>query len=308
MTTQSNFEDVSFKIDQFTLAAKVWGPRDGFPVIALHGWMDNANSFDRIAPLLKDIRLVALDFPGHGKSAHRPGRMPYYIWEYGLDVLDFADALGWERFGLLGHSLGGGVATLVAGMVPERIRQLVLIESIGPITAEGDVMPESLLKARGAMQGAAALQRRREERQQAPRFRHTDEAVERRLLSPLKLTRTATEQLIERGTHAVPGGFEWSHDPKLTLPTAVRMTEGQVQAHIRQIDAPTTLILGKGGLFVDERRAGFMTERLPLFTQLTKHLLPGGHHLHMDEGATPIAEIVTNLFKAKSKIGLHNFK
>lgn len=292
MIQQPPFAETKFTLDPLTLAAKVWGPEDGYPVIALHGWMDNANSFDRVAPLLRGIRLVALDFPGHGKSDHRAGRMPYYIWEYGLDVLDVADALGWDTFGLLGHSLGGGVATLVAGMVPERVSRLVLIESVGPIAAAAELMPEGLLKARQVMQIGAVAQQRHAISPGQPRFTHRREAVERRLLSPLKLPRDAIEVLIERGTHAIPGGFEWSHDPRLTLPTAVRMTEAQVQTHIKRIAAPTELILGDGGLFMDEKRTTFMTERLPLFKDLTKHILSGGHHLHMAESSGPIAQIV----------------
>lgn len=51
------------KLFQFT--AKVWGPDDGYPILALHGWLDNAGSFDRLAPLLPgNICLVCLDFCG----------------------------------------------------------------------------------------------------------------------------------------------------------------------------------------------------------------------------------------------------
>lgn len=302
LMTQSSFEEITIPLDSLTLAAKVWGPADGYPVIALHGWMDNANSFDRIAPLLPHIRLIALDFAGHGNSDHRPGRMPYYVWEYALDVMDVADALGHETYGLLAHSLGGGVAALVAGLVPEQISRLVLIENVGPVSGDAEDLPNNLLKARQAMQTAARIQQRRlkeQMRRPNPRFTHTDEAVERRLLSPLKLTRMATEMLIERGTRAVPGGYEWSHDQRLALPTAVRMTEGQVQTHIKRITAPTDLILGDEGLFMDEKRAGFMAERLPLFKQLTKHILAGGHHLHMDASAISIAPIVTEAFNTR---------
>lgn len=52
----------------FKLIAKVWGPDDGVPVLALHGWQDNAGSFDTIAPLLPShIRLVCLDLCGNSK-------------------------------------------------------------------------------------------------------------------------------------------------------------------------------------------------------------------------------------------------
>ena len=66
---------ISFKVPWGEIAAKAWGPEDGKPFLGLHGWLDNANTFDTLAPLLpENIRFIAIDFPGHGKSSHRwPG-------------------------------------------------------------------------------------------------------------------------------------------------------------------------------------------------------------------------------------------
>ena len=59
--------------NRMTLAAKQWGPDDGFPVLAIHGWLDNASSFDVVAQDLSGagFRVVAVDMPGHGESSHR---------------------------------------------------------------------------------------------------------------------------------------------------------------------------------------------------------------------------------------------
>jgi pimeloyl-ACP methyl ester carboxylesterase len=66
-------EETSFEIGGLRLAARVHGPADGRPVLAAHGWLDNAASFDHLAPLLPGLRLVALDLAGHGRSGHRVG-------------------------------------------------------------------------------------------------------------------------------------------------------------------------------------------------------------------------------------------
>jgi pimeloyl-ACP methyl ester carboxylesterase len=105
------------------LAAKVWSPAPGAEVrgsvLALHGWMDNAGSFDALAPVLASVgyRVAALDLAGHGHSPHRPAGAGYgyNYMDQSLAVLEAAQALEWPRLTLLGHSMGAGIATLVGG-------------------------------------------------------------------------------------------------------------------------------------------------------------------------------------------------
>ncbi|HAQ28042.1 MAG TPA: alpha/beta hydrolase, partial [Pseudomonas sp.] len=124
------FEEVRLRLPHLEVAAHLYGPEDGRPVIALHGWLDNAASFSRLAPLLNGVRIVALDLPGHGLSDHRPPGAGYNIWDYAHDILQTAEQFGWQRFSLLGHSLGGIVSVLLAGAMPERIERLALIDGV----------------------------------------------------------------------------------------------------------------------------------------------------------------------------------
>jgi pimeloyl-ACP methyl ester carboxylesterase len=127
-----NFEEVRLRLPHIELAAHLYGPEDGQPVIALHGWLDNAASFSRLAPLLPGLRIVALDFAGHGHSDHRPPGASYAIWDYAHDVLQVAEQFGWQRFSLLGHSMGAIVSVLLAAAMPERIERLALIDGLIP--------------------------------------------------------------------------------------------------------------------------------------------------------------------------------
>lgn len=71
----SNFTEMKIPIPYGYIAAKVWGSlnQDSVKVIAMHGYMDNAGTFDRLIPLLPDqFYVVAYDFPGHGFSSHVP--------------------------------------------------------------------------------------------------------------------------------------------------------------------------------------------------------------------------------------------
>ena len=64
-------QETVFHLKGQKIAAKVWGNEAGIPTLALHGWLDNAASFEPIAPLLEQCHLVAVDLPGHGLSDHK---------------------------------------------------------------------------------------------------------------------------------------------------------------------------------------------------------------------------------------------
>ena len=112
-------EEVRLSLPHIELAAHLFGPEDGMPVIALHGWLDNANSFARLAPKLKGLRIIALDMAGHGHSGHRPTGAGYALWDYAHDVLQVAEQLGWKRFAPAGAFHGrdrfAGAGRFVAG-------------------------------------------------------------------------------------------------------------------------------------------------------------------------------------------------
>ena len=64
---------LTLSIPGFSIACKIWGNPDKPTILALHGWLDNANSFAPLATYLEsDFQVVAVDLPGHGHSSHLP--------------------------------------------------------------------------------------------------------------------------------------------------------------------------------------------------------------------------------------------
>jgi pimeloyl-ACP methyl ester carboxylesterase len=278
-------EEVRLDLGHIELAAHLFGPEDGEPVIALHGWLDNANSFALLAPRLKGLRIVALDLAGHGHSDHRPVGAGYTLADYVFDVLRVAEQLGWSRFSLLGHSLGAIVSVLLAGSLPDRVTRLALIDGLVPLTSEA----QSAAQRMGmAMQAQLALASKSK-----PVYEDQDRAVRARMKGALAVSRDAAELLAQRGLMPVPGGYTWRSDSRLTLPSAVRFTEQQAMAFVERIDCPTQLIVAQDGVL--GRNAGLLAN-LP-FEVCT---LPGGHHLHLDDlaGADAVADCFNRFFAA----------
>jgi pimeloyl-ACP methyl ester carboxylesterase len=257
----------------------------GVPVLALHGWLDNAASFVPLAPHLAGIELVALDLPGHGRSAHLPPGAEYSLAGTVHTVLDAADALGWEHFALLGHSMGAAIGSIVAAAAPERLRRFVAIEALGALADREDHTAARLRDAVAARRALAGKRLRV--------FPDLDTAVRARMQANA-LSEPVARLLVERGTRAVRAGdgthgFEWSSDPRLTISTAVRMTEGQVRDLIAHIGCPVR------ALYADPPQPYFpeplRRERAACLPHGELVVLPGGHHLHMEDPQAVAAAI-----------------
>lgn len=254
-------------------------------VLALHGWLDNAASFLPLAPFLGGIELVAIDMPGHGRSAHLPAGADYSFAGALANLLDVADALGWDRFGLLGHSMGGAIASLLAAACPERVTRLLAIEAIGTLA---ETPEQTVPRLRDALAAQRAL---RDKRLRV--FPDVDSAVRARQFASRVpgsgLGEAEVRLLVARGLRAVDGGYTWSSDPRLTLPTLVRMTEAQVEALVAGISCPVRAI------FADPAQPylpdGLRRSRTRLLPAGEIVVMPGGHHLHMQQPAEVAAAI-----------------
>ncbi len=255
---------------------------DGVPLLALHGWLDNAASFLPMAPLLTGYDLVALDMPGHGRSFHYPDDAEYSLFSTILDLLAAADTLGWERFAVLGHSMGGAIASVLAAAAPERIEYLYLIEALGPLSGSEDSTASRLRDA--------VAQRRALDTKRKRVFADPELAVQARMHTVVAaLDEASSRLLIERGIRAVEGGFEWSSDTRLTLPTAVRMSEAQVHDCLRSIACPVALLVAEPTppYFMPALR----DSRVACVPEIRSVSLTGSHHLHMTHPAEAIAAL-----------------
>ena len=150
------------------------------PWIVLHGWLDNAGSFDTLAPQLVSScpqhSLVCLDYPGHGLSSHiAPGHMYHYLESMRL-VRTVASHMGFDTFGIMGHSMGAGLSSLFAATHPDMVKALVMIEvtALRPIRQ----LDEFVEKTRESLEIFSKLEKKVAKGSQSG-FKSLDDAVER---------------------------------------------------------------------------------------------------------------------------------
>ncbi len=268
-------EEVFFDSPRGRIAGLRGGNRNGEPLLAMHGWLDNAASFVPLMPYLREFNVVALDLPGHGASAHRAPGYDYAFVDWIHDALDALDALGWQRVRLLGHSMGAAIATLVAASAPERVHKMALIEALGPIAGAATTAGQRLREAVTARRTAAQRPRR-----VIPKL---ESAVKARLAVG-DMSDAAARLIVTRNLEQVDGGWRWRSDARLVLPSHLRITEEAAQSIVRAVEAPTLLITADPApsyftpAMRDARMACLRDGRLLV--------VPGGHHLHMEQPET----------------------
>lgn len=124
------------------IAYEETGDPQGFPIILLHGFPDDVRAFDGVAaPLAKAGHRVLVPYlRGYGPTRFRDAAAPRMAEQaaIGQDVIDFADALGLQRFALSGFDWGGRAASMAAALHPDRVRATVLI---GGYTVQNTIDP-----------------------------------------------------------------------------------------------------------------------------------------------------------------------
>jgi pimeloyl-ACP methyl ester carboxylesterase len=261
------------------LSAKNWHTDSGLPVLGLHGWLDNANTYDRLAPLLPQLNLISLDLPGHGKSDHRPAGMRYHYSDYLDDVMAVSDKLGWERFIILGHSMGAGIGCLAASAYPDRVAQLILIEGLGAVTGQLKDVPGLLRRSVDAMKS--------ERYTQAQGYDNLEVLIRARAAAG-RIERSSAEILMRRSVKRRGNAYYIRSDQRLKRPYLQHYTNEVMLALLRGITSPVLVIAAEDGLL---RKRSYYESRCNAIRDLRIVDLPGHHHLHLDN-PRPVARAV----------------
>lgn len=268
---------LEWQVNGLKLAGLSWGEPNGKPLLALHGWLDNAASFSQLAPLLNDFYVVAVDLTGHGQSARRSQDANYQIWDDLPEVLGILDVLGWNTFDLVGHSRGAIIATLLASAYPERVHHLVLLDAVTPQPVEEKAFPRQMRKA---LEDKPRLLVR------ANRvFADSEEAVTSRMRKGL--SERAAKQLVERNLCTCSSGMTWTTDPRLHGASAVKLTEAQISAVLKALIMPTLLMRAGDAA---HQTAEYIEAVQQNIDNLVVRTIKGGHHFHMESGASEVAK------------------
>lgn len=131
LDAEDEAEEVKIPMPWGHVSGKWWGSKDVRPVLCIHGWQDNAGTFDTLIPLLpKHLSYLSIDIPGHGHSSWYPDGMNYQPFDYVNVINIIRKEYGWENVSLMAHSMGSIVAFNYCGLYPDRVDMMIGIDAL----------------------------------------------------------------------------------------------------------------------------------------------------------------------------------
>ena len=255
-----------------------WGDARAPKLFVLHGWMDVSASFQFLVDALRrDWRVIAQDWRGFGLTDRAKGG--YWFPDYFADLEALLDHFGKDAPAtLIGHSMGGNVATMYAGIRPERVAKLVNLEGFGLAGASPEQAPGRYKRWLDELSG------------EAPSFRDYDsfDALAARLRANNSRLTVERAQFLawHWGTAKPDGRVELASDPahKLVNPILYRVEEAE--ACWRNVTAPVLWVEGAATATPDMLKLSRadLAGRKACFRRLTERIIPdAGHMLHHDQ-------------------------
>ena len=219
-----------------------WGSPSAPPVFFLHGWMDSSATFQFVVDSLKKSwHVIAPDWRGYGQSQWLS--RPYWFPDYYADLHVILEHYAKDPVRLVGHSMGANIASIYAGIRPERISQLVMMDFVGlAIPTDTD--------------GAKQLSHWLSAVFDAPEMRgyQNHDALSRRLMSVNpRLTEARAAFLARALSYVRPDGqIAMACDPwhKVPSPTMYRVEDAL--SSWQRISAPVLMLMADQG-FIHQR-------------------------------------------------------
>ncbi len=258
-----------------------WGPEDAPKLFMLHGWMDVAASFQFVVDALKgNWHVIAPDWRGFGLS-ERPQADTYWFPDYVGDLDAIVDhyAPG-EAINLLGHSMGGNVVSLYAGVRPDRVRRLINLEGFGMPVSKPEQSPKRYAKWLDELKEPATL-----------RTYPSQQAVAERLQKTNPRLSDERAAFLSQHWSAQVGDGEWEiqGDPAHKKSTPLLYQVEEVLACWRAITAPVLWVEADDTnmwqwMGPKEQARIEIDRRLGNLKQVTARMMPdAGHMLHHDQ-------------------------
>lgn len=278
---KGSVQEVLIPVPWGHIAGKWWGDRSVQPVLGLHGWEDNANTFDNLVPLLNVPSFLAVDIMGHGLSSRFPAIGAHNFLDFVILLRRISNYFKWTKISIVGHSFGSAVGYVYSALFPDAVDVYVSIDC-----ARTDMMlqKENMLdEIRYTFNRTLEL----EKRLALDPPSYTYEELLELLYAGLSKSpsRDSCRILLQRGMKESSQGYRryyLSRDPRLKSRWIGALTEDFLVACAPRIKCRVLSIRATGGILQGGKCKEVYQHTLDLVQQSEQHDVEGSHHLHLN--------------------------
>lgn len=258
-------------------------------IVLFHGWLDHAAAWvDTFSPIAAaGYRVFIPEQRGHGRSEHLPAHSHYHFPDYVADMQTFLQEndLAGDKLILIGHSMGGSIATLLCGVGAVKPKTLVLIEGLGPAHEPPETAFERYqthLKQRLSPRPHKTI----------PTLAEAASRINR--LSPV-LTEERAIEFARYITKPVENGYQWRWDGRHRDKAPIGYDSERYKAIFQSIDTPTSLIWGRSSWYL---KLTDLQERVAsLANVVSEQTLETGHSPHYERPHELAMALLENIWK-----------
>lgn len=278
-------QEIDLPVPWGHLAGRWWGPRAKKPILAIHGWQDNAGTWDNLIPLLPPTTAVlAIDLPGHGLSSPYPPGMQYYIfWDAITLVRRIARHFDWKTVTLMGHSLGGAVSFMYAASYPDEVDKIICIDIASPAVRE----PSTMVKQTGYLiDKFLEYENLTDDKKPCYEYEEMIDVV----CDAYKgsITRDNCKVLMKRGmapapAHVKNNGYHFKRDPRLKVAGLAMMSIETALTYATKVRCKVLNLRAVPGM--NWERLDYYTDVIDKMKQradVRYHEVNGTHHVHLE--------------------------
>lgn len=220
-----------------------WGNEDAPPLLLIHGGRDHCRNWDWVASELRhEYHVIAPDLRGHGDSQWMVGGGYLHI-DYVYDIAQLVQQKKMAPVTVMGHSLGGSISLIYAGLYPDTVKKLVSIEGMGapPRWSHAGDEPKVESRLHNWINNLRHLSGR------IPRkYGSLEEAFHRMQTENPHLTEEQARHLTVHGSNQNEDGtYSWKFDNYVRTFAPIGLSDAEIQSLYGRIDCPTLLVYGK---------------------------------------------------------------
>lgn len=286
-------EETLITIRGLKICLCTWGPEEGPLVLCLHGILEQGAAWSEVAIRLaqKGYRVIAPDLRGHGRSDRVGKGGSYNLIDFLGDIDAIVEILAGKAFILVGHSLGSVLGAIFATIRPQRIKNIVLVETILPTLNEDEDPTTTLTNQLNSMATPP----------EHPVFPNVEAAAERLCKATPAISLSLAMMLAERITEPCEGGVRWRWEPLLRTRAGISLNgigRSRYLKLLKKIKVPITLVYGDKSNFNRIEDLNNQQEAMP---NATKVVVSGGHNLPL-EAPSALAKIISGAVAFTNKL------